>query len=101
LFDIYFYLSLSFQVFMKESLEINLEKERSNILRSSVIIIQRYVRGYIAKKRFKAARSSAIKIQSAFRGYKSRKYFERLRKGVIKAQAIWRMKQQVRQYDKV
>ena len=86
---------------MKENLEVNLEKERINLLRSSVITIQRYIRAYIARKRYQSIRSSAIRIQSIYRGYKCRHRYNSIRKGVVRAQANWRMKRQKREYIKV
>lgn len=92
---------LSFQVFLKESLEVKLEKERIALLQSSVITIQRHVRAYLVRKRYRLARQSAIKIQSVYRGYKVRSHYTKVRRGVIKAQANWRMKRQRREYEKV
>ncbi|KFM71859.1 Unconventionnal myosin-X, partial [Stegodyphus mimosarum] len=62
----------SSKVFLRESLEQALEKERVNILRGSVVTIQRYVRGYQARKRYHAMRQSAVKIQTAYRAWTAR-----------------------------
>lgn len=89
------------KVFMRESLERTLEKERVQLLRGAVVTVQRYARGYLVRKRLRKAHTSAITIQSAYRGYRCRNEYLKVRKGIERAQATWRMKNQKREYVKV
>ncbi|NXS35336.1 ASPM protein, partial [Pomatostomus ruficeps] len=47
--------------------------------RSSIILVQATVRGYIERKRFHKIKESTIKIQAAYRGYKGRQWASKLR----------------------
>ncbi|GFR25205.1 unconventional myosin-XV [Trichonephila clavata] len=91
----------SSKVFLRESLEQALEKERVNILRGSVVTIQRYVRGYQARKKYKLMRHSAIKLQTSYRAWTARRRYHIIRKGIIRTQANYRMLRQKREYDKI
>ncbi|GBM19276.1 Unconventional myosin-XV [Araneus ventricosus] len=91
----------SSKVFLRESLEQALEKERVNILRGSVVTIQRYVRGYQARKKYKLMRHSAVKIQTSYRAWTARRSYRIIRKGIIRTQANYRMLRQKREYDKI
>lgn len=89
------------KVFMRESLERTLEKERVQMLRGAVVTVQKYARGFLVRKKVKKAQSSAILIQSAYRGYRCRKEYLKVRKGIERAQATWKMRSQKREYLKV
>ena len=89
------------KVFMRESLERTLEKERVQILRGAVVTVQKYARGYLARKRVRKAQASATLIQSAYRGYRCRRNYLKVRKGIERVQATWKMRSQKREYVKV
>ncbi|XP_054281634.1 unconventional myosin-XV-like isoform X2 [Macrosteles quadrilineatus] len=91
----------STKVFLRESLERVLEHERASILHRAAAIVQRNVRGFLARKHYQAARRSAVKLQAAMRGWKERKKFLKIRRGVVKAQAHFRGKQQRRRYTQL
>ncbi|XP_008197063.1 unconventional myosin-XV [Tribolium castaneum] len=78
------------RVFLRENLQRQLEVKRSDCLRDSAIVIQKHIRGYLARKNYKNLRRSTVTIQKHWRGYKHRKQFKTIRHGVIKAQALVR-----------
>lgn len=55
------------KVFLRESLERVLEHERATILRRAAVVLQRNIRGFLARKHYVSARRSAVKIQAALR----------------------------------
>lgn len=57
----------STKVFLRENLERVLEHERATILRHAAVILQRNIRGFLARKHYVSARRSAVRIQSAMR----------------------------------
>ena len=93
--------SSSLKIFLKESLEQSLERERNQIMVSSVVRIQSHIRGYLARRRYQSYRFRVIKVQSLIRGHKVRNDYKRVRKSVIKIQANFRMKKQRLEYQKV
>ncbi|XP_071454099.1 myosin-VIIa-like [Hetaerina americana] len=68
------------KVFLKDAHDLFLEQMREKKLANSVIIIQRYVRGWLYRKRFLQLRAAAIVFQKFWRGHKPRKeYLARMR----------------------
>lgn len=55
------------KVFLRENLERSLERDRAAILRRAAVILQRWVRGFLARKHYQMSKKSAIKLQSAYR----------------------------------
>lgn len=55
------------KVFLRENLERTLEHERATILRKAAVVVQRNVRGFLARKHYTNARRSAVKLQAAMR----------------------------------
>ncbi|KAL3238865.1 hypothetical protein MRX96_021886 [Rhipicephalus microplus] len=51
------------KVFVREALEQYLEQERVALLRASIVVIQRHVRGYLARRQYTAMRAAALRIQ--------------------------------------
>jgi len=88
-------------VFLRESLERQLERERAAILNTAAITLQRNVRGFLARTRYTAKRQSAIKLQAAVRGWIQRRRYVTFREGVIKAQATFRGRQQRKRYNQL
>lgn len=89
------------KVFLKEVLEQALDQERVAVLRSAIVVLQRHVRGYLARRQYRAMRRAALRIQTAYRGYAARSRYRKVRRGVIRAQANYRMLRQKREYDKI
>ncbi|XP_075232051.1 unconventional myosin 10A isoform X3 [Lycorma delicatula] len=89
------------KVFLRENLERALERDRAAILRRAAIILQQWVRGFLARKHYQMSKKSAIKLQSAYRGWRERKKYITLRRGIVKAQAHFRGKRQRRRYTQL
>ncbi|XP_060860512.1 unconventional myosin-XV isoform X5 [Metopolophium dirhodum] len=89
------------RVFLRESLERHLERERAAILNTAAITLQRNVRGFLARTRYTAKRQNAIKLQASVRGWIQRRRYETLKLGVIKAQATFRGIQQRKRYNQL
>jgi myosin-15 len=66
------------KVFMRESLEANLEKLRQDIQEVEVLKLQRHVRGYLARRNYDRMKSGAVTIQSAYRGWVVRKKYSKV-----------------------
>ena len=55
------------KIFMRESLENHLEKERSQLLNKAAATIQRTLKGYIQRKNFERRRQATIVLQRQYR----------------------------------
>ncbi|KAK4873712.1 hypothetical protein RN001_013072 [Aquatica leii] len=86
------------RVFFRESLQRRLEMTRSDQLRDAAVLIQKHVRGYLARKQFKNVKHSAVVLQRNWKSYKQRKEYGILRKGIIKAQAAYRGRLERKRY---
>merc|ERR1719336_2512436 len=84
----------SSKVFMRESLEQKLEKQRLEIFEVAALKLQRHARGHLARRRFNTMRRNALIIQKTYRGWKVRKEYTKVRSGIVKLQAIYKMKKQ-------
>lgn len=89
------------KVFMRESVEQELETARARILRAAVVTMQKYTRGYLSRKRLRVAVTSAVLIQSTWRGFRCRRNYLKIQKGIARAQATWKMHSQRKQYNMV
>lgn len=89
------------KVFMRESVEQELETARARILRGAVVTMQKYTRGYLTRKRLRIAVTSAVLIQSTWRGFRCRRNYLKIQKGIARAQATWKMHSQRKQYNMV
>lgn len=86
------------RVFLRESLERQLEIKRAECLRESAVVIQKNIRGYLARRQYQTLRHNSIVIQKHWRGYQKRKQYHTLKTGIIKAQALYRGKKERRRY---
>ncbi|XP_043999048.1 unconventional myosin-X isoform X1 [Gambusia affinis] len=71
------------KVFMKESLEQRLEKDRDEIRRQAAMIIRAHLLTFSAKKRFKQVRSSIVVLQKHLRRHIQRRQFVKKRKAAL------------------
>uniref|UniRef100_A0A3Q3BS89 Myosin X, like 1 n=1 Tax=Haplochromis burtoni TaxID=8153 RepID=A0A3Q3BS89_HAPBU len=71
------------KVFMKESLEQRLEKDRDEVRRQAAMIIRAHLLTFSAKKHFKRARASVITLQKHLRRHIQRKRFVKQRKAAV------------------
>ncbi|XP_045081439.1 unconventional myosin-X isoform X2 [Coregonus clupeaformis] len=65
------------KVFMKESLEQRLEKERDEVRRKAGMVIRAHILTYTARKHFKRVKGSVITLQGYLRTHIQRKWFLR------------------------
>ncbi|XP_028251166.1 unconventional myosin-X [Parambassis ranga] len=71
------------KVFMKESLEQRLEKDRDEVRRQAAMVIRAHLLTFSAKKHFKRARASVITLQKHLRRHIQRRRFVNQRKAVL------------------
>ncbi|XP_021163484.2 unconventional myosin-X isoform X1 [Fundulus heteroclitus] len=71
------------KVFMKESLEQRLEKDRDEVRRQAAMIIRAHLLTFSAKKRFKQIRSSIVILQKHLRRHVQRRQFVKKRKAAL------------------
>ena len=91
----------SSKVFMRESLEQKLEKQRLDIHEVAVLKLQQHVRGHLARRQFNTMKRNALVIQKTYRGWKVRKEYTKVRTGIVKLQAIYKMKKQKSLYGEM
>ncbi|XP_072386404.1 unconventional myosin-XV [Diabrotica undecimpunctata] len=88
------------RVFLRESLERKLESTRGESLKGAAVMIQKNIRGYLARKKYKRIRTNAITIQKHWKGYSQRKRYQTVKKGVVKAQAYYRGRLERKRFEK-
>ncbi|XP_015248207.1 PREDICTED: unconventional myosin-X-like isoform X4 [Cyprinodon variegatus] len=71
------------KVFMKESLEQRLEKDRDEIRRQAAMIIRAHLLTFSAKKHFKQVRTSIVVLQKHLRRHIQRRQFVKQRKAAL------------------
>ncbi|KAJ3645965.1 hypothetical protein Zmor_023581 [Zophobas morio] len=86
------------RVFLREKLERQLELKRSDCLRDSAVLIQKHIRGYLARKNYRNLRRHTVTIQKHWRGYKQRNEYKTVRDGIIKTQALVRGRRERRRF---
>ena len=91
----------STKVFMRESLEQKLEKQRQVLHEAAVLKLQRHARGYLARRKYDTMRRNALVIQKTYRGWKVRKEYTKMRGGIVKLQALYKMKKQKSLYGEM
>uniref|UniRef100_A0A8C6PDU8 Myosin X, like 1 n=1 Tax=Nothobranchius furzeri TaxID=105023 RepID=A0A8C6PDU8_NOTFU len=71
------------KVFMKESLEQRLEKDRDEVRRQAAMIIRAHLLTFSAKKHFKLVRTSVVTLQKHLRRHIQRKRFVKQRRATL------------------
>uniref|UniRef100_A0A671TS82 Myosin X, like 1 n=1 Tax=Sparus aurata TaxID=8175 RepID=A0A671TS82_SPAAU len=71
------------KVFMKESLEQRLEKDRDEVRRQAAMIIRAHLLTFSAKKHFKRVRASVVTLQKHLRKHIQRRRFVKQRKAAL------------------
>nr|XP_057947426.1 unconventional myosin-X isoform X3 [Doryrhamphus excisus] len=71
------------KVFMKESLEQRLEKDRDEVRRQAAMIIRAHLLTFSAKKHFKRVRASTVTLQKHLRRHIQRRRFVKQRKAAL------------------
>ncbi|XP_041473142.1 unconventional myosin-XV-like isoform X3 [Lytechinus variegatus] len=88
----------STKVFMKEALENHLEYERSKIIQKAVLVIQRHLRGFLARRQYHRILHTVVQLQAHLRGYLVRRRVRTILKGLVLFQALYRGRLQRRRY---
>ena len=78
------------KVFLKDAHDLFLEQQRDRVLTQRLVIIQRFIRGWIHRRRFLRQRRAAIVIQKNWRSYTQRKRYREVSAGFARLQAIIR-----------
>lgn len=79
-------------------MERQLEKARGESLRGAAVLIQKNIRGYLARKKYRRLKRGTVTIQKHWRGYQQRQKYQKVKKGVIRAQALVRGKLERRKF---
>ena len=88
----------STKVFLRESLEAQLERKRLDIHEVAVMKLQQHVRGHLARKEFNTMKRNALVIQRTYRGWRVRREYTKIRSGIVKLQALVKMRRQKSQF---
>ena len=88
----------STKVFLRESLEAQLERQRLDIHEVAVMKLQQHVRGHLARRQLNTMKRNALIIQSTYRGWLVRREYTKMRAGIVKLQAIVKMRRQKSQF---
>lgn len=89
------------RVFLRETQHRTLEKKRSERLRHAAEIIQRNVRGLMARKKLQRRQRAALAIQTIWRGHHQKQRYQNLRSGAIYLQSLYRGRRQRKIYNKL
>lgn len=54
------------RIFLRENLERELEKERSEVLHKAALTLQTNIRGYLARRKYHNIKKSAVRLQVGF-----------------------------------
>ncbi|XP_039920616.1 unconventional myosin-X [Hirundo rustica] len=78
------------KVFLRESLEHKLEKQREVEVTKAAMIIRAHILGYAARKRYRKVLYYVVVIQKSYRAFSGRKKFLCLKKAATVLQKQWR-----------
>lgn len=81
-------------------MERQLEIKRAESLKGAAVLIQKNIRGYLAREKYRRLRRSAVTIQKYWKGYRQRNRFQKVRNGVVKTQALIRGKIERKRFTK-
>ncbi|MBZ5798023.1 hypothetical protein K8353_49240, partial [Burkholderia contaminans] len=70
-------------MFLRESLERQLEIARGDSLKGAAVTIQKNVRGYLARKKYRRLKRSAVTTQKHWKGYRQRQDYDKIKRGVV------------------
>ncbi|XP_006902869.1 PREDICTED: unconventional myosin-VIIb [Elephantulus edwardii] len=87
------------KIFLKDHQDNLLEIQRSKILETSAILIQRVLRVYKDRKEFLRQKQAATTLQANWKGFSTRRNFKLILLGFERLQAIARSRILVRQYQ--
>ncbi|KAK4879221.1 hypothetical protein RN001_007367 [Aquatica leii] len=89
------------RVFLKEAQNEFLDKKRSKVVAEAILVLQKFIRGWIYRRRYLKVRAAALVFQKHFRarGYRSRYLI--MRTGYQRLQALIRSRILINTYKKV
>ncbi|XP_028930002.1 unconventional myosin-VIIb [Ornithorhynchus anatinus] len=86
------------KIFLKSEHDTLLEIQRSKIIESKAILIQKVLRGYKCRKEFLRQKQAAVTLQTAWRGYACRRNFKQILLGFERLQALIHSRQLAQRY---
>ncbi|EPB77555.1 myosin head [Ancylostoma ceylanicum] len=87
------------KVFLKEKHDLYLEQEYHRMLAFRATVIQKNVRGWLAKRSFRKKKEAATVIQKHWRRYDQQKRYNQIVAGFCRLQAVLRSRQLVQHYQ--
>ncbi|KAJ3226145.1 cytochrome c oxidase subunit 1 [Clydaea vesicula] len=78
------------KVFLKDEAIILIQKEADKILTMKVLLIQKFMHGYVYRKKYCLKKKSAMVIQKYLKGFLCKRIYIRKRKAAIKIQSVTR-----------
>lgn len=69
-------------------------------MKDAAVVIQKNIRGYLARKKYRRIRRGAVTIQKHWKGYSQRKRYNKIKKGIVKAQALYRGRLERKRFSK-
>ncbi|PIO72980.1 hypothetical protein TELCIR_05067 [Teladorsagia circumcincta] len=87
------------KVFLKERHDLYLEQEYHRMLSFRATVIQKHVKGWVAKRSFKKKKEAATVIQKHWRRYIHQKRYTQIIAGFCRLQAVLRSRQLVLHYQ--
>ncbi|KAJ1347387.1 hypothetical protein KIN20_002426 [Parelaphostrongylus tenuis] len=87
------------KVFLKEKDDLYFENEYHRVIDCRATLIQRHVKGWIARRSFRRKKNAAIVIQKHWRRYIQQKRYTEIIAGICRLQAVLRSRQLVRHYQ--
>ncbi|XGW09151.1 hypothetical protein V3C99_011454 [Haemonchus contortus] len=87
------------KVFLKERHDLFLEQEYHRMLSYRATVIQKHVKGWVARKSFLKKKEAAIVIQKHWRRYVHQKRYSQIIAGICRLQAVLRSRQLVLHYQ--
>ena len=80
------------KIFLKDAHDQKLEDAREEAFTDQAVVLQRILRGALARARFNAMKTSMITVQDRFRAFQAQRRFAAMRTGFGRLQATLRMK---------
>ncbi|CAJ0935522.1 unnamed protein product, partial [Mesorhabditis belari] len=87
------------KIFLKDAQDLFLEQEYFRMINERATVIQKAVKGWVARKRFIRQRQAAVLIQKTWRGFEQRKRYKQIIAGITRLQAWLRAKRLEEHYQ--
>uniref|UniRef100_A0A0A9Z3B2 Myosin-VIIa n=2 Tax=Lygus hesperus TaxID=30085 RepID=A0A0A9Z3B2_LYGHE len=80
----------STKVFLKDAHDLFLEQERDRVLTRNIVVLQKYIKGWVYRRRYQRMRTAAMVIQKYWHGWAQRRRYLRMKVGYMRLQALIR-----------